>query len=77
MLFSGFEIVRLVEIGKQPGLGCHYLFGGLADDRDVQASGDHASDVPERHALLGDAMIPGAQGQEEGAHANRLELVAD
>src|SRR5579864_5679325 len=38
--------------------GC--LVGRLADDGHIQAPADHASDVTERHTLIGDAVIAGA-----------------
>ena len=41
-------------------LGC--LFRRLADDRNVQPPADHASNIPERHALLGHRMIHRACG---------------
>jgi hypothetical protein len=41
-------------------VGC--LLAGLADDRHVQPPADHASDVAEWHALVGDPVIPGSCG---------------
>src|SRR6266566_4559579 len=39
-------------------VGC--FVGGLGDDRHVQTTADHVSDVSERHALIRDPMIPGS-----------------
>src|SRR5258705_2535566 len=41
-------------------VGC--LIVGLADDGRVQASADHASNISERNALVGDPVIPGSCG---------------
>jgi hypothetical protein len=63
-------------LGISPGcFGCHpsssrvrrlearqSIAGGLADDGHVQAAADHAGDVAERHALVGDPVIPGSCG---------------
>jgi hypothetical protein len=38
------------------------LLRGLADDRHVQASADYVSNVSNRHALVGDRVIPGSRG---------------
>jgi hypothetical protein len=57
MLFSGFEIARPVEARLS-------IVAKWANQPKWAA--DHASDVPERHALLGDAMIPGACGTLHG-----------
>ena len=41
-------------------LGC--LLRRFANDRHIQVPADYISDVSERHALFGDAMIPGSRG---------------
>ena len=41
-------------------VGC--LIVGLADDRQVQAAADHATNISERNALVGDPVIPGSCG---------------
>src|SRR5580704_18781835 len=38
------------------------VLDALADDRHVEAAADDAGDVPERHALLGHAVIAGPRG---------------
>src|ERR1700722_3164193 len=38
--------------------GC--FLGGLADDRQVQATADHPSDLSERYAFVSDRVIPSA-----------------
>jgi hypothetical protein len=57
-------------------VGC--FLGGLADDRHIQAAADHASDVSERQALVGDPMIPGSRGtllEHEPVEMSRIEPV--
>ena len=41
-------------------LGC--LLRGFGDDRYVQSSADCLCDLPQRHALFGDRVIPGPCG---------------
>src|SRR5271156_6572246 len=40
----------------------HRFFGGLADDRNLQAAADSFGDVPQGHALLSDSIISGSRG---------------
>ncbi|MDB6045180.1 MAG: hypothetical protein JWM63_3731 [Gammaproteobacteria bacterium] len=47
---------------REPTKVVRCFLGGLADDRHVQAAADHASDVSERHTLVGDPVIPGSCG---------------
>src|ERR1044071_635158 len=54
--------------------GC--FLGGLGDDRHVQASAEHASDVFKRHTLIGDPVKPGSRGtlfQRQPEEMGRVE----
>jgi hypothetical protein len=47
---------------REPAKVVVCFLGGLADDGHVQAAADHAGDVAERHALVGDSVIRGSSG---------------
>src|SRR4051812_37189472 len=40
--------------------GC--LLGRLTHNRDIQAPANNGRDLPERHALIGDSVVPGPRG---------------
>src|ERR1700756_4020295 len=48
-------------MGETAEVAARFL-GGLAAERHVQAAADPVSDLPERHALFGDAVITGSRG---------------
>ena len=49
-----------VQVTREKAEMLSCLFAGLADDRYVQATSDHASDVSERHTLVSDPVILGS-----------------
>ncbi len=60
----------------EPAKVVGYFLGGFGDDRHVQAAADHASDVSERHALVGKPVIPGSCGallKHESVEMSRIE----
>ncbi len=75
--------VRSLEAGQSIAATCMnlpnwvgYFLGGFGDDRHVQAAADHASDVSERHALVGKPVIPGSCGallKHESVEMSRIE----
>src|SRR5260370_22034894 len=76
-LRAGGRAVDTNEV-REPAKMVGRLLGGSGDDRHVQASADHAGDVPERHALVGDPVIFGSRGtllQHESVEMGSIEPV--
>src|SRR5580658_10084934 len=60
-LCAGSRAVNSCEV-RDPTKMAGGLLGRLADNRHFQTPSDDARDVLERHALVGDPVVPGSRG---------------